>query len=101
MTSSSMVREEVERRLQSLVEQLRDGSLQSLMELQGRAGVGTPERPTREHLIESLESLVSLTLSAMLQFHAFTADLQRLVDRLANESSEQPADERSDRSRLN
>lgn len=101
MTGSSMAREEVERSLQSLVEHLRDGSLQSLRELQGRAEVVTPEQPSREDLIEALEGLVSLTLSAMLRFHAFNNELQRLVARLANEPGEQPADARSDRSRLN
>jgi hypothetical protein len=100
MTGSSVVGEDVEKGLESLVEHLRDGPLKSLILLQGRAESVTTEPLSGEELIEELESLVSLMLSAMVRFHEFNAELQRLVDRLACELREQPAEELPDLSRL-
>lgn len=89
--SSSVVGEDLERGLKSLVEQLRDGPLMGLIQLQGRAEAVSTEPLSREDLVDEVESLVSLTMSVMVRFHEFNADLQRLVDRLARELGEQPA----------
>jgi hypothetical protein len=66
--------------LTALAEQLRDGPLQELVELQLKANAladrlaGSPV-----DRLEDLEGLVRLSLSAMAQFHAFTREFAAVV----------------------
>jgi len=71
--------------LDSLAEQLRDGPLQRLVELQtettalaDRLGDGTPAR------IEDVEKLVKLSMSAMDHFNAFTRELAAALRELTD-----------------
>ena len=73
--------------LGALAEQLRDGPLQELVELQRRAtelshelGDSSAER------LRHLEELVRLSLSAMEQFHSFTREFQAVLRELADVS---------------
>jgi hypothetical protein len=66
--------------LTALAEQLRDGPLQELLELQLR----TTELATRLEAspverLEDLERLVRLSLSAMERFHAFTREFAAVL----------------------
>jgi hypothetical protein len=73
--------------LAALAEQLRDGPLQELVELQRRAtqlsrewGDGSTER------LRHLEELVRLSLSAMEHFHCFTREFQAVLSELTDAS---------------
>jgi len=73
--------------LGALAEQLRDGPLQELVELQRRAtelshelGDSSAER------MRHLEELVRLSLSAMEQFHSFTREFQTVLRELTHVS---------------
>lgn len=63
--------------LAALAEQLRDGPLQELMELQLRAAE-LARRPsgTPGHRLEDVADLVQLSISVMEHFHAFTREFQ-------------------------
>lgn len=89
--SNSVVGEDLERGIKSLVEQLRDGPLMGLIELQGLAESVSGEPLSKADLIDEVESLVSLTMSVMVRFHEFNTELQQLVNRLARELGEYPA----------
>jgi hypothetical protein len=71
--------------LSALAEQLRDGPLQRLVELQiettalsDRLAAGAPAR------IEDVERLVRLSLSAMQHFNAFTRELAAVLSELTD-----------------
>jgi hypothetical protein len=71
--------------LTALAEQLRDGPLQDLVELQ----LKTTELAARladspADRIEDLERLVRLSLSAMEQFHAFTREFAAVLRELTD-----------------
>jgi DNA-binding PadR family transcriptional regulator len=75
--------------LAALAEQLRDGPLQELVELQRRAtelsyelGESGAER------LRHLEELVRLSLSAMEHFHSFTREFQLVLRELTDVSLE-------------
>lgn len=70
----------------ALAEQLRDGPLQELIELQTRAHdlATEAEGSPREHLQE-LAELVRLSLAAMEHFQRFTRDFQTLVRDLGDD----------------
>jgi hypothetical protein len=73
------------RTLTVLAEQLRDGPLQELLELQLRANVladRLADDPVER--LEDLEGLVRLSLSAMEQFHAFTREFAEVVRELTD-----------------
>ena len=70
----------------ALAEELRDGPLQRLVELQmqttalaNRLADGAPAK------IEDVEQLVRLSLSAMQQFHAFTVEFAAVLRDLTDE----------------
>lgn len=69
----------------ALAEQLRDGPLQELIDLQLRANdlAAQMTRSPGGHLRE-LAELVRLSLAAMEHFHAFTRDFQTLVSDLGD-----------------
>ncbi len=71
--------------LSTLAEQLRDGPLQELGELQRRASAladGLAANPAER--LDDLEGLVRLSLSAMEQFHAFTREFAAVVRELTD-----------------
>jgi allophanate hydrolase subunit 1 len=71
--------------LATLAEQLRDGPIQELMELQHQAtelAVRLADSPADQ--LEDLERLVRLSLSAMQHFHAFTREFGAVVRELAD-----------------
>lgn len=71
--------------LTALAEQLRDGPLQDLVELQLRTtelAARLADNPADR--IEELERLVRLSLSAMEQFHAFTRELAAVLRELTD-----------------
>jgi hypothetical protein len=71
--------------LDTLSEHLRDGPLQRLIELQLRTHeLGTRHDEDQAMQIEELGELVLLSLRAMEQFHAFTQELQGLLQNLTD-----------------
>lgn len=73
--------------LTALAEQLRDGPLQELVELQLKANAladRLADSPVER--LEDLESLVRLSLSAMAQFHAFTCEFAAVVREMTDAS---------------
>jgi hypothetical protein len=71
----------------ALAEQLRDGPLQELIDLQVRAHDLATEMKARpgDHLRE-LAELVRLSLTAMEHFHRFTCDFQSLIGELGDDA---------------
>jgi len=66
--------------LAALAEQLRDGPLHELVELQMKATeLADRLAASPEDRIEDLERLVRLSLSAMEQFHAFTREFTAVL----------------------
>jgi hypothetical protein len=66
--------------LAALAEQLRDGALQELIELQRRATeFANRNDGTSNERLRDLEGLVRLSLSAMDHFHAFTREFQSVL----------------------
>jgi hypothetical protein len=73
--------------LGALAEQLRDGPLQELVELQRRATELAHELgDTSAERLRHLEELVRLSLSAMEHFHSFTREFQAVVRELTHVS---------------
>jgi hypothetical protein len=73
--------------LGALAEQLRDGPLQELVELQRRATELSNELgDTSAERLRHLEELVRLSLSAMEQFHSFTREFQAVLSELTDVS---------------
>jgi hypothetical protein len=73
--------------LGALAEQLRDGPLQELVELQRRATELSHELgDTSAERLRHLEDLVRLSLSAMEQFHSFTREFQTVLRELTHVS---------------
>jgi hypothetical protein len=71
--------------LTALAEQLRDGPLHQMLELQRRANALTNRlADSSTHRVEDLEALVLLSLSAMEQFHAFTRELVAVLRELSD-----------------
>lgn len=66
--------------LTALAEQLRDGPLQELLELQIKATeLADRLADSPADRIEDLEQLVRLSLSAMEQFHSFTSEFSAVL----------------------
>jgi hypothetical protein len=66
--------------LTALAEQLRDGPLQELLELQLKATeLADHLADSPANRIEDIERLVRLSLSAMEQFHAFTREFTAVL----------------------
>ena len=66
--------------LSALAEQLRDGPLQELLELQAKATeLADRLADSPEDRLEDLERLVRLSLSAMEQFHSFTREFTAVL----------------------
>lgn len=66
--------------LTDLAEQLRDGPLQELIQLQLQAAeIAARIGDSPADRIEDLERLVRLTMSAMEQFHAFTREFAAVL----------------------
>jgi hypothetical protein len=66
--------------LSDLAEQLRDGPLQDLIQLQLQATeLADRLRDNPAERIEDLEQLVRLTMSAMERFHAFTREFAAVL----------------------
>jgi hypothetical protein len=71
--------------LTALAEQLRDGPLHELLELQRRANaLATRLADNPADRVEDLEALVLLSLSAMQHFHAFTRDFVAVLRDLSD-----------------
>jgi hypothetical protein len=71
--------------LAALSEQLRDGPLHELLELQRKANAlanRLADRPADR--VEDLEALVLLSLSAMEQFHGFTRELVAVLRKMSD-----------------
>jgi len=66
---------------EALADRLREGPLRTLLTLQVRAGMLAADADDDGRL-EKLIELVQLAHVAMSQFHAFTLDLQSVVDDL-------------------
>jgi hypothetical protein len=70
-----------------LAEQLRDGPLQELIELQRRATqISDQLGDSRNERLRDLEELVRLSLSAMEHFHSFTREFQGVLRELTHAS---------------
>jgi hypothetical protein len=66
--------------LAALAEQLRDGPLQELLELQSKTTELADRIADRNgDRVEDLEALVRLSLSAMEQFHSFTREFAAVL----------------------
>jgi hypothetical protein len=71
--------------LGTLAEQLRDGPLQELLELQQKANALADRLAANPgERLEDLEGLVRLSLSAMEHFHAFTREFAAVVRELTD-----------------
>lgn len=71
--------------LAALAEQLRDGPLQELLELQVKTHLLADRLAADpDARLEDLESLVRLSLSAMEQFHAFTREFATALRELTD-----------------
>lgn len=71
--------------LGALAEQLRDGPLQELVELQRRATELSQELgDSSAERLQHLEELVRLSLSAMGQFHSFTREFEAVLRELTH-----------------
>jgi hypothetical protein len=71
--------------LTALAEQLRDGPLQELLELQLKANALADRLATSPaDRLEDLENLVQLSLSAMEHFHAFTREFAEVLRELSD-----------------
>jgi hypothetical protein len=71
----------------ALAEQLRDGPLQELIDLQGRAQeLVTEIKATPGDHLRELGELVRLSLTAMEHFHRFTCDFQSLIRDLGDDA---------------
>lgn len=71
--------------LTALAEQLRDGPLQRLIELQLLTQALAPRlQGDPAEYLEELGELVRLSMTAMDQFHAFTRELQTLIRDLSD-----------------
>jgi hypothetical protein len=71
--------------LAALAEQLRDGPLQQLIELQTRATQLADRLATDPgSRVEDIEGLLRLSLSAMEQFHAFTREFAAVLREVAD-----------------
>ncbi len=75
--------------VESLANRLREGPLRTLLTLQVRAGVlaadGDADHRAR---LERLVELAQLARMGTVQFQAFTAELQSLIDRMVAQSRE-------------
>jgi hypothetical protein len=96
-----IARKRAQHALESLAERLRDGPLTSLILLQRRTEEFTAQQPSGDDLMDALESLIGLMQTGMIQFHGCVGELQRLVDCLAREHTEQEAGESAARLRPN
>jgi hypothetical protein len=71
--------------LADLAEQLRDGPLQELIELQHRATeLADRLAASPADRLDDVEGLVRLSLSAMEQFHAFTTEFATVLRQLTD-----------------
>jgi hypothetical protein len=71
----------------ALAEQLRDGPLQELIDLQVRAhDLATEMKAAPGDHLRELAELVRLSLSAMEHFHRFTCDFQSLIRDLGDDA---------------
>ena len=84
--------------LESLAEQLRDGPLKCLTDLQDHAkALAEREAVGNGELLQHLHSLVALAQCSMARFHEFTSELRTLVDHVTKEAAADAAPEPAER----